>query len=84
MNQTIRNSEQLNTVIIDRVPRDHLSYVFFDEIQNVDGWEASLAGLVAMGSCDVYVTGSNSDLLSSELATRMSRLGSSPCRSGSS
>ena len=72
MNQTIRNSEQLNALIIDRVPRDRLSYVFFDEIQNVDGWEASLAGLVAMGSCDVYVTGSNSDLLSSELATRIS------------
>ena len=46
--------------------------MFFDEIQNVDGWETVLSGLVAIGKCDVYVTGSNSDMLSSQLATHIS------------
>ena len=47
-------------------------YVFIDEIQDVDGWERVVAELVARGDCDVYITGSSSKMLSSELATKIS------------
>ncbi len=68
------------------IPRDHASlsayvesilspgpgkYLFLDEVQNVDGWEASVASFYSQGF-DVYVTGSNSQMLSSELATKLS------------
>ncbi|MDR1767102.1 MAG: ATP-binding protein [Propionibacteriaceae bacterium] len=43
--------------------------VFLDEVQEVDGWEKVVNSLLAEGRCDIYVTGSNSKLLSSELAT---------------
>lgn len=45
------------------------SYVFIDEPQRVPGFERAVDALYAREDCDVYITGSNSDLLSSELAT---------------
>lgn len=47
-------------------------YVFLDEVQMVDGWERVVRGLHTRPSTDVYVTGSNAYLLSSELATLLS------------
>lgn len=47
------------------------SFIFLDEVQNVPGWERAVSTLHARGA-DVYITGSNSDMLSSELATRLS------------
>ena len=46
-------------------------YLFFDEIQNVDGWERSLSGFIVDFNVDIYVTGSNAKLLSGELATHL-------------
>lgn len=46
-------------------------YLFFDEIQNVEEWEVSIASFYTSGA-DVYITGSNSQMLSSELATKLS------------
>ncbi len=46
-------------------------YLFFDEIQNVKGWESSIRSFYNSGA-DVYITGSNSKMLSSELATKLS------------
>ncbi len=70
--QGIKNKGMLNEFLSERIKTDDLHYVLLDEIQNVEGWELTLSGLVSMGNCDVYVTGSNSDMLSSELATRVS------------
>lgn len=47
-------------------------YFFFDEIQHVDGWEKSINSYRVTYNCDIYITGSNSNLLSSELATHIS------------
>ncbi len=58
--------------IRDSISGDGIHYVFIDEIQDVDGWERVVAELVARGDCDVYITGSSSKLLSSELATKIS------------
>ena len=45
------------------------SYIFLDEIQMVDKWEEVVSSLLVDLDCDVYITGSNSKLLSGELAT---------------
>ncbi len=70
--QRIRNCEDLNDLLYQRINPEHLTYVLLDEIQDVKDWEMSLSALNAAGNCDVYVTGSNSDLLSSQLATHIS------------
>lgn len=44
-------------------------YLFFDEIQEVAGWEKAVNSLRVKFGADIYITGSNSKLLSGELAT---------------
>ena len=44
-------------------------YILLDEIQNVEKWEKSLNSLLVDINCDIYVTGSNAYMLSSELTT---------------
>ncbi len=44
-------------------------YLFFDEIQEVDAWEKCINSLRVSLDCDIYITGSNAKLLSSELST---------------
>ncbi|MCL1873412.1 MAG: ATP-binding protein [Clostridiales bacterium] len=44
-------------------------YLFFDEIQEVKGWEKAINSLRVKFDADIYITGSNSRLLSGELAT---------------
>jgi predicted AAA+ superfamily ATPase len=45
------------------------TYVFLDEIQRVKDWEIAVNGLMSGNEADVYITGSNSKLLSSEFST---------------
>lgn len=53
---------------------DKKSYVFLDEVHNVDGWERVVDSLSQDPSidCEVFLTGSNSKLLSGELSTLLS------------
>ena len=44
-------------------------YLFFDEIQEVDGWEKCINSCRIDFDCDIYITGSNAKLLSGELTT---------------
>ena len=44
-------------------------YLFFDEIQEVDGWEKCINSCRVDFDCDIYITGSNAKFLSGELAT---------------
>lgn len=48
------------------------NYIFLDEIQNIPHFEKLVDGLYATENIDVYITGSNANLLSSELATLLS------------
>jgi len=48
------------------------NYIFLDEIQNIADFEKLVDGLYASGNIDVYITGSNANLLSGELATLLS------------
>ena len=65
-------TEDLNTFLscIYQLYGTDISYLFFDEIQNVDGWHLFVNRLLRMGM-HVFVTGSNAKLLSSELATHL-------------
>lgn len=44
-------------------------YVMIDEVQMIDGWTEAVSGLYGDGDLDLYITGSNAFVLSSELAT---------------
>lgn len=48
------------------------SYVLIDEVQEVEGWEKAINSLLAEQKSDIYISGSNARLLSSELATLLS------------
>ncbi|NLL94811.1 MAG: ATP-binding protein [Thermoplasmatales archaeon] len=45
--------------------------VFLDEVQNVPAWETVIRSLITEGGSDIYITGSNSSLLSSEYSTKI-------------
>jgi predicted AAA+ superfamily ATPase len=65
----LRSAQALGRHIADVIPPDGRIYVLLDEVQEVTEWERLVNSLAASGRADVYVTGSNSTLLSSELAT---------------
>lgn len=65
-------SEELKDMIQPCLEHDGLHFILIDEIQDVDKWELIVAMLVARRDCDVYITGSNSRMLSSELSTKLS------------
>ena len=48
------------------------TYLFFDEVQKVPGWENAVNSFRVDFDCDIYITGSNAYLLSSELSTYLS------------
>ncbi len=54
------------------LPRDGIVYILLDEVQNVKGWELIVSSLLEAGNFDVYITGSNSDMLSTDLSTHLS------------
>ena len=55
-----------------KLQTDKQNYIFLDEIQNITDFEKLVDGLYATPNTDVYITGSNANLLSSELATLLS------------
>ena len=47
-------------------------YLLLDEVQEIDGWEKAVNSLLEDGNTDIYATGSNSRLMSSEISTYLS------------
>lgn len=68
----VRDRRSLDDVLLDAIGGSGTKYVFLDEIQNVRGWEESVSSLINTRRCDVYITGSNSRMLSSDLVTHIS------------
>ena len=48
---------------------DNKYYLLLDEVQEIDGWEKAINSLLEDTNADIYVTGSNSKLMSSEIST---------------
>jgi predicted AAA+ superfamily ATPase len=67
----IRTFDKLFDLINKKLTAD-IKYILLDEIQLIDGWENLVNGLFAEKKYDIYITGSNSKMLSGELRTLLS------------
>ncbi len=56
----------------DKITDNEKYYIFLDEVQNIEGFEKAVDGLYIKKNVDLYITGSNAFLLSSELAILLS------------
>ena len=68
----IADHNDLNEFLEGRMDPSKRTYVFLDEVQRVDGWERTVNSLSVDYDADVYITGSNAFMLSSELSTYLS------------
>jgi len=65
----IRNEDDLFEYLHDKFLPDAKNYLFIDEVQDISGFEHVLRSLQSKNTCDIFVTGSNAKMLSSELST---------------
>jgi predicted AAA+ superfamily ATPase len=67
--RNIKTWENLYDFTIEKINENRKNYIFIDEVQMVDKFEKAIDGLFLLSNCDIYLTGSNASLLSSEIAT---------------
>ena len=67
------DSDSLYEYVRQHIVPDKRMYLFFDEVQRVPDWEDAVNSFRVDFNCDIYVTGSNAYMLSSEYATYLSR-----------
>ena len=67
----IKNYKDLYAYVKDRITKQKL-YLLLDEVQNVEKWEKAINSFKVDFDIDIYITGSNAYLLSSELSTLLS------------
>lgn len=72
-NSFIKNDDDLYIYVKEKLITKDKYYLFFDEIQNIDKWEKTINSFKAdfKDKVSIFITGSNSDLLSGELATHL-------------
>lgn len=71
--KNIKNEEELDKIIIEKSEKiDGKLYLFFDEVQKLNGWENSIASYFASFDADIYLTGSVSNLLSQKNSSSLS------------
>ena len=66
------SSDEIYSYVKERCLPDKRMYLFFDELQRVDKWEEAINSFRVDLDCDIYITGSNAYLLSSEYSTYLS------------
>ena len=71
-NKELRNPDALYAHVKSRLQKTKMTYVFLDEIQHVDRFADVIDALYIKPNVDLYITGSNAFLLSSEIATLLS------------
>ena len=69
MNSDLLDTKKLREYINEKVIDNDLYYILLDEIQMVDNFEGLLNGLLRQENLDIYITGSNSKFLSSDIIT---------------
>ena len=67
----IKTPDGLDRLLVSKLRPDHFQYLFIDEIQNVSGFEEIINGFRTDGGVSIFITGSNSYLLSGELVTKL-------------
>lgn len=72
LNLGIGTARELHNYCIAQASNDGKTYLFIDEVQRVDGWHDAVNSLRVSIDCDIYVTGSNAFLMSSDIATYLS------------
>ena len=65
----LKNSQKLYAFVLEKMTSENKYYLLLDEIQEVQDWEKAVNAFMVDVNVDIYITGSNSHLLSSELAT---------------
>lgn len=70
-NRNIKTADALEALIDSQTTSQEKIYLFIDEIQNVDSFEEVINGYRTDGGYSIFITGSNSYLLSSELSTKL-------------
>ena len=68
----IETYKDLHSEVVKRLVPDRMNYIILDEVQRVEGFERAVDSLYLRKNCDIYITGSNSKLLSGDLATLLS------------
>lgn len=68
----IETYKDLHSEVVKRLVPDRMNYIILDEVQRVEGFERAVDSLYLRKNCDLYITGSNSNLLSGDLATLLS------------
>ena len=66
------SSDDVYSYVKERIIIDKRMYLFFDELQRINAWEDAVNAFRVDFNCDIYVTGSNAYLLSSEYSTYLS------------
>lgn len=69
---SIRTHHDLSAYLSTRLREGASNYLFIDEVQDIQGFEHTLRSLQAQDYCDIFITGSNATMLSSELSTYLS------------
>lgn len=70
--EDLTDYKKLNKYVKEKIKDNSTYYLFFDEIQNVDNFEKVVNSLRASENVSIFITGSNSRLLSEELSTVLS------------
>ena len=68
----VATKEDLYAYFRERLSPNGKTYIFLDEPQRIDGWQLAVNAMRVDFDCDIYLTGSNAYLLSSELSTYLS------------
>lgn len=70
--EKLHNYNSLHDFLLSQLQKDKMTYIFIDEAGRCDGFEKAVDSIYIKKNTDVYITGSNADLLSGELATLLS------------
>lgn len=70
--EELTDYKKLHEYLKERLLKDKMTYIFLDEIQNVDRFPKVVDSLYIKDNVDMYITGSNAHMLSSEIATLIS------------
>lgn len=69
--RNIKTASQLEELVLSKSTTQEKKYLFIDEVQNVSGFEEVINGFRTNGDWSIFITGSNSYLLSGELVTKL-------------